>query len=58
VNLIDNAKIFYPDSEVLRIYKENTKLIFSVSDNGIGFNHNRQRSCLKIYKNEQTGNIK
>jgi signal transduction histidine kinase len=37
VNLIDNAiKFSYPNSEVhLRIYKEDTKLIFSVSDNGI-----------------------
>jgi signal transduction histidine kinase len=38
VNLIDNAiKFSYPNSEVhLRIYKEDIKLIFSVSDNGIG----------------------
>jgi signal transduction histidine kinase len=46
VNLIDNAiKFSYPNSEVhLRIYKEGTKLIFSVSDNGIGFNLTRERS--------------
>jgi signal transduction histidine kinase len=49
VNLIDNAiKFSYPNSEVhLRIYKEGTKLIFSVSDNGIGFNLTRERSYLK-----------
>jgi signal transduction histidine kinase len=44
VNLIDNAiKFSYPNSEVhLRIYKEDIKLIFSVSDNGIGFNLKRE----------------
>jgi signal transduction histidine kinase len=48
VNLIDNAiKFSYPNSEVhLRIYKEDTKLIFSVSDNGI-LTLTRERSYLK-----------
>jgi K+-sensing histidine kinase KdpD len=56
VNLIDNAiKFSYPNSEVhLRIYKEDTKLIFSVSDNGIGFNLN-QRGFKKIYKMGKLG---
>jgi signal transduction histidine kinase len=58
VNLIDNAiKFSYPNSEVhLRIYKD-TKLIFSVSDNGIGFNLN-QRGYLKNLQNGQTRNFK
>jgi signal transduction histidine kinase len=44
VNLINNAQKFsYPNSEVnLRIYKEEVN--FSVSDNGIGFNHNQTES--------------
>jgi signal transduction histidine kinase len=60
VNLIDNAiKFSYPNSEVhLRIYKEDTKLIFSVSDNGIGFNPNQRESYLKNLQNGQTRNFK
>jgi hypothetical protein len=51
VNLIDNAiKFSYPNSEVhLRIYKEDTKLIFSVSDNGIGFNLNQREDLFKKF---------
>ncbi|SEA37859.1 Histidine kinase-, DNA gyrase B-, and HSP90-like ATPase [Flavobacterium gillisiae] len=51
VNLIDNAiKFSYPNSEVnLRIYKENTKLVFCVSDNGIGFNHNQTEELFKKF---------
>jgi signal transduction histidine kinase len=51
VNLIDNAiKFSYPDSEIqLRIYKENEKLIFSVSDNGIGFNQNQTEELFKKF---------
>ena len=43
VNLIDNAiKFSYPKSEVyLKVYEENTKLIISITDKGIGFNHNQ-----------------
>jgi signal transduction histidine kinase len=33
----------------LRIYKENTKLIFSVSDNGIGFNHNQTEELFNKF---------
>jgi signal transduction histidine kinase len=44
-------KVFYPNSEVhLRIYKEDTKLIFSVSDNGIGFNLTREDLFKKFTK--------
>jgi K+-sensing histidine kinase KdpD len=51
VNLIDNAiKFSYPNSEVnLRIYKEKTKVNFSVSDNGIGFNHNQTEELFKKF---------
>jgi signal transduction histidine kinase len=57
VNLIDNAiKFSYPNSEVhLRIYKEDTKLIFSVSDNGIGFNLNQREDLFKNYKMGKLG---
>jgi signal transduction histidine kinase len=53
VNLIDNAiKFSYPDSEIqLRIYKENAKLTFSVSDNGIGFNQNQVEELFKKFTN-------
>jgi signal transduction histidine kinase len=52
VNLIDNAiKFSYPNSEVhLRIYKEDIKLIFSVSDNGIGFNLTREGYLKNLQK--------
>jgi sensor histidine kinase YesM len=36
----------------LRIYKEDTKLIFSVSDNGIGFNQTEE-----LFKNLQNGKL-
>lgn len=51
VNLIDNAiKFSYPNTEVrLRIYKENTKLIFSVSDNGVGFKQNQTEELFKKF---------
>jgi signal transduction histidine kinase len=51
VNLIDNAiKFSYPGSEVnLRIYKEETKLFFSVSDDGIGFNLNQTEELFKKF---------
>jgi signal transduction histidine kinase len=60
VNLIDNAiKFSYPNSEVhLRIYKEGTKLIFSVSDNGIGFNLNQREELFKNLQKWATRNFK
>jgi signal transduction histidine kinase len=59
VNLIDNAiKFSYPNSEVhLRIYKEGIKLIFSVSDNGIGFKPN-QRGLFKNLQKWANSNFK
>ena len=52
VNLIDNAiKFSYPKSEVyLKVYEENAKLIISITDTGIGFNHNQIDELFKRVK--------
>jgi len=49
VNLIDNAlKFSYSNSQVhIRIYSEKTELIFTVSDNGIGF---EQKDCELLFE--------
>ncbi|MFT5244724.1 MAG: signal transduction histidine kinase [Psychroserpens sp.] len=51
VNLFNNViKFSYPNSEVnLITYKEDTKLIFSVSDNGIGLNHKQTEVLFKKF---------
>ena len=51
VNLIDNAiKFSYPKSEVsLRVYQENKQLMISVTDKGIGFNHNQTEELFKKF---------
>lgn len=51
VNLIDNAiKFSYPKSEVsLKVYQENKQLMISVTDKGIGFNHNQTEELFKKF---------
>lgn len=51
VNLISNAvKFSYFDSEIkLRFYNENSKLIITVADNGIGFNQNQIDEMFKKF---------
>jgi K+-sensing histidine kinase KdpD len=51
VNLISNAiKFSYFDSEIkARIYKEDSKLIITVLDKGIGFNKNQIEELFKKF---------
>jgi signal transduction histidine kinase len=51
VNLISNAiKFSYSGSEILlRIFKDNEKLVFSVSDKGMGFDQNQIEELFKKF---------
>lgn len=51
MNLINNAiKFSFPNSEIhLKIHEENSKLIISILDNGIGFDQNQSEELFKKF---------
>lgn len=53
VNLIDNAiKFSFPDSEIIaRVYPENGKIIFVISDSGLGFNPEYKEEIFEKFTN-------
>jgi signal transduction histidine kinase len=53
-NLVNNAiKFSFPDSEIhVRIYLEAKKIIFTVSDSGIGFDSNQKEALFQKFTKE------